>query len=182
MRPKPTTHLLVIGEREALVWILRSNRMAFPAARGPRLNHVTPGDRLLLMTSRGCYHNPGRDRTRVIGTATVTSLVTHLEEPVLVAGRQFDYGCELAIQSLAPYGGGVELAPLVPELAVFTNKRAWAAKLRRPLVTLGDPDAALLSERLSEYVNLDLAEARESYFAAIKPLPRTQTASSPPTP
>lgn len=81
-------HLLVIGEREALAWILREERMAFPSWRIP-VKRLAIGDRLLMLTTRGCYHNPGRDATLVMGRAEVTSLPITLDNPVMVAGHTF---------------------------------------------------------------------------------------------
>ncbi|HKF79950.1 MAG TPA: hypothetical protein VKB17_03920, partial [Thermoleophilaceae bacterium] len=65
------TYLLILGEREALAWVLREQRMAFSARRARSASALTLGDRLLLYTTRGCFHNPTRDRGRVIGAGEV---------------------------------------------------------------------------------------------------------------
>jgi hypothetical protein len=80
-------YLLVIGEREASAWILRESRMAFPATRRAEVDQLAVGDRLFLLTTRGCFHNPGRDRTRGIGRATVASPVVPLEPVPHMAWR-----------------------------------------------------------------------------------------------
>jgi hypothetical protein len=54
---------------------------------------------------------------------------------VRLAGREFTHGCDLRLLELAPFGRGVELAPLIPELSSFPNKRGWAMRRRRPLLT-----------------------------------------------
>jgi hypothetical protein len=47
------TYLLVIGERSALAWILKSARMAFPHYREREVKELPPGDELLLYVTRG---------------------------------------------------------------------------------------------------------------------------------
>jgi hypothetical protein len=61
------TYLLVIGDREALGWILSAERMAFPDFRRAETRSLKSGDRLLIYTTRGCFKNPTRDRGRIIG-------------------------------------------------------------------------------------------------------------------
>jgi hypothetical protein len=53
------SYLLVIGEREALAWVLRESRTAFPATRRAEVDRLAVGDELFLLTTRGCFHNPG---------------------------------------------------------------------------------------------------------------------------
>jgi hypothetical protein len=64
-------YLMLIAERDALAWVIRSSRAAFPANRSTDAQQLSPGDVLLLYTTRGCYHNPSRDRGRVIGEAEI---------------------------------------------------------------------------------------------------------------
>lgn len=145
-----TSYLLVIGDREALGWILTSSRMAFPSASRAEVAALRPGDELFLYTTRGCFKNPTRDRGRIIATAKVTSAVERLDQPVHFAGRDFPVGCELAIGRLAPLGEGLELAPLVDSLEVFrTSADSWSIHLRRPLVRLSEEDSGLLRNRLA---------------------------------
>ncbi|WP_181019914.1 hypothetical protein [Nonomuraea typhae] len=56
------------------------------------MNGLKIGDELLVLTTRGCWHNPGRDRTRVIGRAHVTSAVRTYETPVTIAEGEFTRG------------------------------------------------------------------------------------------
>jgi hypothetical protein len=139
------SYLLVIGDREALGWILSTGRMAFPSARRAEVAALQQGHELFLYTTRGAFKNPTRDRGRGIGTAQVTSPVRRLEEPVRFGEREYPIGCDLAIGPLAPFGSGLELAPLVPSLSAFDGVRdAWSTRLRRPLVRLSADDAAVL--------------------------------------
>ena len=142
------SYLMVIGEREALAWVLRESRTAFPATRRPEVDQLKAGDELFLLTTRGCFHNPGRDRTRVIGHANVTTDVLPLDPPSDLVGRT--RGCSLEITSLAPYLTGVELADFVERLDAFPDKDHWSIRLRRPLVPLSSNDARLLRNALQK--------------------------------
>ncbi|WP_078540841.1 hypothetical protein [Streptomyces sp. CNZ748] len=144
------SYLLVLGERQALAWVLRHQRMAFPARRWTEARRLELGDELLLYTTRSCWHNPNRDRGRVIGRAYVTSQVTLLDEPIEIAGRAFMSGCALDVRTLTAYRTGVELAPLVDCLAAFPKKETWNIWLRRPLLKLSSADATLVRNRLAE--------------------------------
>ena len=143
------SHLLILGDREALSWVLRTERMAFSLRRARLVAAVIPGDTLFLYTTRGCFHNPGRDRGRVIGKATVTSPVEELQPSIVVMGREFQLGCTFDLVALAPWREGVDFAELVPQLTVFPNKRAWSTLMRRPLLTLPPADARLIEKQLA---------------------------------
>ncbi|GAA4714736.1 hypothetical protein APR04_004067 [Promicromonospora umidemergens] len=145
-----SSFLLVISDREALGWILTEGRTAFPSARRLEVAALAKGDELFLYTTRSCFKNPTRDRGRVIGIADVVSPVVRLDEPVRFAGRDFPVGCALQIGPLAPFGHGVELAPLLTSLAAFDHtERAWSMKLRRPMLRLPDGDTQLIRDRLA---------------------------------
>lgn len=161
----PSSHLLVISDRAALAWVLGQERMAFPGGRRGLVSRLEEGDELLLYTTRGCWHNPGRDRGRVIGRARALGSVEQLRRPVEVAGRSFPLGLRLELVTLAPLGSGVELSPLVERLAVFPIKHAWSGVMRRPLVELPAADAALL-ERLLRPLARPPHEVLSEYLAA----------------
>lgn len=144
------TYLLVLGEREAVAWVLHQQRMAFPARWRTEVQRLEPGDELLIYTTRGCWHNPTRDRGRIIGRAYVTSPVRVLDNPVELAGRVFTSGCDIDVRTLTPYRTGVEVAPLVGRLEAFPDKAAWSSWLRRPVLELSSADATLIRDRLAE--------------------------------
>lgn len=169
MCAKPANYLLVIGEREALVWILRERRMAFPGTSRREVDSLAVGDRLFLTTTRSCFHNQTRDATRVIATATVLSAVTLLKTPLQIAAREFTRECGLLIKVLAPYREGVELAPLVDKLDAFSGASSWGMRLRRPLVSISAADASLLERRL-ESVCLDPESSQQTYVNQIRPV------------
>ena len=166
---EPATYLLILSERQAVAWVLEKERMAFPARRRAEVDRLAVGDRLILLTTRGCWHNPTRDRTRIIGTAEVTSPVRAFDDPVTIAGRDFTRGCDLKVERVTPYRTGVEVAPLVPELEVFPDTRpgAWAVRIRRPLVRLGRADTDLLTRRLEEMTG-DPAELIPEYVEKVR--------------
>ncbi|GAB2450795.1 hypothetical protein GCM10027187_18280 [Streptosporangium sandarakinum] len=166
-----SSYLLILGEREAVAWVLRESRMAFPPRSRSEVAKLKVGDELLILTTRGCWHNPTRDRTRVIGLAKVTEDVVPYDEPITIAGRSFTRGCEIKIEALAPYLAGVELSPLVPQLAAFPDKRssAWSLRLRRPLLEISDHDALFLRQKL-RIVCGDAANVIPEYLSAIRPV------------
>lgn len=145
------SYLLVVGDREALGWILTERRTAFPSAGRSEVAALRPGDELFLYTTRGCFKNPTRDRGRIIGIATVASPVTPLDEPARFGDRTFPVGCRLDLGDVAPFGQGLELAPLVPRLSAFDGTGdAWSIRLRRPLVHLPDADADRIRASLDD--------------------------------
>jgi hypothetical protein len=142
------TYLLPIADREPLAWILAEQRTAFPPWRAREAQDLEPGDRLLLYTTRGCFHNPTRDRGRIIGLATVTASSSRLRQPVRFGDREYTVGVPFSIERLTPRRQGVELAPLVPGLSSFPNPRGWSGRMRRALVPLEPEDADLLVREL----------------------------------
>ncbi len=143
------SYLLVISRAAALAWVLAEHRMAFPTLRRSEAEALEIGDRLLVYTTRTCFHNPTRDTGRVAGLATVKTTVRDLAKPVVFSERRYSLGCELDIAGVAPLHTGVELRLLVPELNAFPDSRSWSAHLRRPLVPLDNHDADLLVSYLT---------------------------------
>jgi hypothetical protein len=123
--------------------------MAFTESRAVDVVGLRPGDRLLLYTSRGCYHNPTRDRGRVIGEAEAREAPTRLAKPICIGEREFSSACDIELKSLAPFREGVVLADLVARLEVFPDERSWSARLRRPLLAIPRKDAGLIAKELA---------------------------------
>jgi hypothetical protein len=142
-------YLLPIADREPLRWIVREQRTALPEHRAREANAVRPGDRIFLYATRGCFHNPTRDRGRVIGQAVVTKPSRRLSQPVRFGGRDYPLDLSMKIERLAPIREGVELAPLVNSMATFPDSGSWSVVLRRALVTLADGDGELLAAKLA---------------------------------
>lgn len=163
--PVPASYLLILGEREALAWVLRQQRMAFAEHRSAEAARLREGDRLFLYTTRGCFHNPTRDRSRIIGIAQVVDPVTRLPRPLRLSGRLFSSGCRLKIDRLAPYRLGLEVAPLVKRLDAFPDPATWSLRVRRTLLRLSDSDARLLEARLERFL-VRGGEALDEYLRA----------------
>ncbi|OKJ03892.1 hypothetical protein AMK18_01500 [Streptomyces sp. CB01249] len=140
------THLIIIGDREPLSWVLENQRMAFPAGR--TTGFPEKDDEIFVYTTRACYRNPGRDRGRIMGHATATSEVTSLAEPLSFGAKVFTSGCTLRVHGLARRHDGVILSDLVPQLQVFPDPKSWSARIRRASLVLPEPDADLLRREL----------------------------------
>jgi hypothetical protein len=147
-----SSYLVVLSDREAIRWVLAEQRMAFPGTPRAEVAALAVGDELFLYSTRGAWHNPGRDRGRLIGHARVATGVTRLDEPIELAGMTFHSACDLDIDEVVPYPGGLELQPLVGRLSAFPKPQAWSAYLRRPLVRMPGRDREILHEGLRPIV------------------------------
>ena len=156
-------YLLLLADREPLTWVLTAEQMAFPAGRARLAGQLAKQDRLFLYTTRGCFHNPTKDRGRIIGEATVTSTARTLDEPVVFGDHVFPLGCAINITGLVARDYGPELATLVARMHLFPDSNTWSARLRRVLAPLDEHDAALLHEELSTLLG-DPATHRDSYL------------------
>jgi transposase-like protein len=58
----------VFGEIDGLRWVVEYQRMAFPPSAEPQVRRTAQGDRALLYTTRGAYHNPTSDAPRLSRT------------------------------------------------------------------------------------------------------------------
>ncbi len=159
-----TAYLVILGDRDAISWVLHEERMAFPATPRAEVAALAADDRLFLYATRGAWRNPTRDRGRIIGTAVARSSVRKLDEPVEIAGRTFVSGCDLRIDGLVPYPGGLELQPLVAQLAAFPKPQTWSIYLRRALLTLPPQDAQRFDSLLTP-----LTVARTQALATYRP-------------
>jgi hypothetical protein len=164
----PASALCIIGDRDALAWVLTERRMAFPAGRASSASRLRVGDRLFLYTTRGCFKNPGRDRGRVIGSALVQTAVERFPVPVEISGRRFDLGCRLDVDGLAPFGAGVPLQPLAERLRVFPDAKTWSAWMRRALLFLPPADADLIASELADVAGPPKPAAIDGYRVAAR--------------
>lgn len=150
--PAHTSHLAVISDRAALVWVLENQRIAFPR---PRYHHIFPalasGDVLYLYTTRGCYKNPTRDRGLVIGAASVTGALVTADNALRVGDRELPLEAPVELQCLAPVGEGIDLASEVNRMSSFPKPEAWSVYLRRSLFQITEHDARRFDKLLSRY-------------------------------
>jgi hypothetical protein len=173
------SYLVVLGEGEAIAWVLREQRMAFPEKPRREVGALKVGDELFIYTTRGAWHNPTRDQGRIVGRAVVVSSVTKFQVPFSIAGRSFPSGCGLDVQQLAPYPQGVELRKLVTRLDAFPEFRTWSARLRRPLVALSDHDAELIRIELAP-LGRPRDEALRTYLERLRAGDSTQQSGTGP--
>lgn len=144
-------YLLVISEQSALAWILEEQAMAFSERSMRRARSLEVGDRLLLYTTSRCFHLL-REPGRVIGEATVTSPAERMKAPLRLGDREFPHRIGISVKTLAPLRTGVELAPLVDDLAAFRGTEQWKFKLWSTLVPLPREDVARLRSELKAVV------------------------------
>ncbi len=143
--------LVVFSEIDGLRWVLKNRKMAFSAATCPRAARIEPGDEMILYVARGAFHNPTRDRSQVIGLATVAGPVKRLRKPVSIAGRDFTCACPLEFGLVLPERHGVPVEPLVDRLSFIQRKEVWGQYLRSGLIRLSTQDLALLRNKIGHF-------------------------------
>lgn len=116
-------------------WVIEHGRMAV----GPRVKSLPgPGERVVLYTSRGAFHNPTRDRAQVIGLGITTD--EPAQRRLVIAGTPYARSFGVDIEVLAEPRHGLDFASLVPRLDFITKKKSWGGALRRPVVRISDRD------------------------------------------
>lgn len=167
MSERPSFYMAILGDREALGWILREQKMVFGPERWKLWRGLKQGDHLVLYTTRQCFRNPTRDRGRVIATATAASPLGELTPPVIFRELAYEFYCDLEISCLAPWGEGPELASLVSELNTFPS--SWRSHIRRSLISLNQNDYQVLADALRASATTR-EEALNGYLARATPL------------
>jgi len=137
--------MFVIGEAEALDWVLTEERMAFRAH--VKTVELAVGDRVAIYASRGTWHNPTRDRAQLAAIGSISRSVA--EKEIAVGSETMPAWCELSFSMKLPSRDGVEFAPLVPRLSFITKKESWGTALRRTIVRLPERDLAVLEKALA---------------------------------
>ena len=112
--------------------------MAFPAHRGGRgEGSPLPATCCSILTTRGCFHNPTRDRGRVVGEATLASAVGppgNSQWPSGVANNAI--GCRLAIDGVALRPARGRTRAIGPPPSAFPDPATWSVRMRRTVVPL----------------------------------------------
>jgi hypothetical protein len=140
--------LVAFGEIEGLRWVMEQRRMAFSEGLAKRATKIRVGDTLLLYVTRGAFHNPTRDRSQLVGVATVRSPARRLSRPVFIAGRDFVATCRIQVETTLPERGGVPFEPLVQRMTFIRRKDAWGQYLRAGLIALPPDDFKVLSDAI----------------------------------
>lgn len=146
----PNRALAVVGDRRALAWVLSNSTVAFPEPRS-RLVPFEKGDHIYLYTTRGCFGNPTRDRSRVIGKALALSSLKLNDDAVTFGDRTFPLEVRMQIASLAPLDEGIDFAALIPELTSFPKPERWSVYLRRSSMPITKRDADRLDKLLAPF-------------------------------
>lgn len=152
MKEAPNFALALIADRRALGWVLEEQMVAFPDRRfGGQDPPFHEGDSIYLYTTRGCFKNPTRDRSRIIGKAIATSNLRVNAKPVTFGDRAYPLEVPVRIESLAPFGEGIDFAAQVPTMTTFPKPDAWTAYMRRAFVILSRADAKRFDKLLKPH-------------------------------
>jgi hypothetical protein len=139
-----TTHLLILGDKRGAAWVLSESRTALAKERVREVKKVQAGDRFLLYASNTAF---GTANAGLFGHATVMRAVQYLPESFRMNFKTYEADIPLLIEGVVPLGGSVELGQFADRLDIFSgNREKWGVYLRRPVVTLGGKDTALLEE------------------------------------
>ncbi len=132
--------IIVIGEKNAIEWVLKTQRMAFRDTA--RTTHVHSGDRIALYTTRGAYGNPTRDESQIIALGRFASDVQNKQ--AVVNDVTYTKSCGLTITDQLEPRHGLAFRPLVAQLEFVRSKRGWATYMRRTLVPINDRDFTII--------------------------------------
>lgn len=155
-------YILPIADREPLAWIVANQRTAVGIHRRREAQSLKPGDRLFLYTTRGCFGNPNRDVSRVIGSARVVGRARARENPIQFGGRSYEIEIPLRIDSLVAYRTGVVFRDLIDRLESFPSRRSWPVHMRRALIGISANDGDVLAAELNQIAR-PYAELVRSY-------------------
>jgi hypothetical protein len=146
MPEPPRPFLLILGDADALAYVLRERRMALtPRRRIP----IVRGDIVFLYTARAVFRSPDGGRGLIIGRAEIISDIVKFESGLRIADRFYTSGCQLAISGLAPLGEGLELRRIVDELETFhPHPKRWAFRLYSSILQLSPKDASVIQEKI----------------------------------
>lgn len=129
----------VFGEVAGLRWMAEQQRMAFPASAAAKAPWTREGDRAVLYTSRGAFHNPTPDEARLVGLVTVTGDCEPLDG-VEIAGREFTWACPISIELLVPERQDPSVRELTPRLELVQRPEGWGGYFRRSPIEVSEHD------------------------------------------
>lgn len=140
----------VFAEIAGLRWVAQQKQMAFPASAAVKAARMRKGDRAVLYTSRGAFHNPSRDEARLVGLATVTGPC----EPVdglEIAGREFTWTCPITVDLLLPDRQGPRVRDLAARLDRVKRPEAWGGYFRNSPVEVNEHDWSVLVDAVRQW-------------------------------
>lgn len=136
----------VFGEADALDWVRGNEIMAFPSHADREMAQLREGDRAVLYTTRGAFHNPTRDDSRFVGVATVASPPARQERTVVVGGREFTWTCDVKFDLLLPRREGPAVRELAPRLELVEKPEVWGQYFRRSPIRVSEHDFELMRD------------------------------------
>lgn len=139
----------VFGEIKGLRWVLQHRRMAFRASARRALG-IQPGDLAVLHVSRGAFHNPTRDISRLAGIVEVTSPVV-AGDPVTIADREFSLVCHIRPLVVLPEREGPEVKPLATRLSFVKRPEVWGHYFRNSPAPISAGDYNVLAEAIEQW-------------------------------
>ena len=141
--------LVVVGEREALRWIVKNKRMAF--REYINTSEIAARDEMAVYVTRGAFHTPTRDQSQVLALGQFASRPT--PRPVTILGESYPTSVGLRLSQVLPEREGMPFKPLVPKMRFIKKKSGWAAYLRRSLVRITDEDMATIKVAFKDFAS-----------------------------
>ena len=138
----------MLSDGVAAAWVLENELMAF--GEHARADRLQVGDAVAVYVSRGAFHNPTRDEAQIVATGRVTREIR--KDPKMIAGRQFNVTCHIALDQRAPLRHGSPFKSMVPHLSFIRESQAWGAYVRRGLVLLPDGDFEMIASALRKHL------------------------------
>jgi hypothetical protein len=145
---EPGYWVWVFGEIAALRWVVEHRQMPFAGHQQRRLAAMRAGDRAVLYTTRGAFHNPTRDQARLVGLVTVDASPSQADQPVAFGDREFTWACPIRIELLLPERTGASVRALVPDLDLVKKPHAWSSYFRQSPIRIGQDDFERMSAAL----------------------------------
>lgn len=148
-KTEPGWWVWVFGEIAALRWVVEHQRMLFAHHQQRRLTTMRAGDRAVLYTSRGAFHNPTRDEARPVGLATVQGDPAQADQAVGFGDREFTWACPIGIDLLLPERTGASGRDLVPTLDLVKKPHVWSSYFHQSPIRIGPDDFARMAGALT---------------------------------
>jgi hypothetical protein len=142
--------IFVVGNREALSWVLTKQRMAFRDR--VQTEGLRSGQPVAIYASRHTWGRPNNDRSQVAAIGVLASPVQR--RPVELGGEIFPKSCRLTFDVVLPERHGLPFRPLVRRLNFIPKKggdKGWGAYLRRTVVEVDERDFGIIASALRRY-------------------------------
>ncbi|MCZ2826041.1 MULTISPECIES: EVE domain-containing protein [unclassified Modestobacter] len=139
--------VFVLGESNALDWVVANRRMGLGASRSKTARLIEPGDPIALYASTRVSPD-GQAQIFAIGRVAGSAVA----EPVEVSYRDVAYQIPLDFEHIVKPGEGLRVAPLVDELDFITNKGAWRFHFFNAVTHVPEADWKTISRAYDQQV------------------------------